>query len=277
MPLIVPGKSLTAKLPDWLGRLRDLLKTALEARKLLPIAFLMLLGFLVLMAWDGYSTTSELLSAQAYVQRTHQVLHEMDGVEDSIQDAREAWLHYILTPEKEDIANFEDAQVRTWTQLDHLLNLDPEHQAAVRKVQDLVRDEFRQLQADLRINYTKLIYHSQQNDEKHERVREAIQQFKDNEERVLRERSEAAQVRSREITRSVSTRIGLFSVFMGVLLLLSQPARRARPTRSARSFMRGIMPPGPCLLNCIFRRRGLGQGRPEGVVHDQLDDEQQAS
>ncbi|HEX2328977.1 MAG TPA: diguanylate cyclase [Candidatus Angelobacter sp.] len=220
MPLIVPGKSLTAKLPDWLGRLRDLLKTALEARKLLPIAFLMLLGFLVLMAWDGYSTTSELLSAQAYVQRTHQVLHEMDGVEDSIQDAREAWLHYILTPEKEDIANFEDAQVRTWTQLDHLLNLDPEHQAAVRKVQDLVRDEFRQLQADLRINYTKLIYHSQQNDEKHERVREAIQQFKDNEERVLRERSEAAQVRSREITRSVSTRIGLFSVFMGVLFLL---------------------------------------------------------
>ncbi|HYX54274.1 MAG TPA: hypothetical protein VE783_12535, partial [Candidatus Limnocylindrales bacterium] len=136
---IVPGKSGTVKLSQFLARPRDLLLNALEARKLLPIAFLMMLGFLILLAWNGYTTTSELLSSQAYVQRTHQVLHEMDGVEDSIQDAREAWLHYILTPEPQDVVSFEDAQVRTWTGLDHMLNLDPEHQAAVRNIQDLVR------------------------------------------------------------------------------------------------------------------------------------------
>ncbi len=217
---IVPGKAGMVRLTQLAGRPLDLLTSALETRKLLPIAFLMMLGFLILMAWNGYSTTSELLNSQAYVQRTHQVLHEMDGVEDSIQDAREAWLHYILTPEPQDVVNFEDAQVRTWTGLDHLANLDPEHQAAVREIQRLVRSEFQQLQADLRINYTKLIYHSKQNDEKHELVREAIQQFKDNEERVLRERSQAAQVRSTEITQSVLIRIGIFIVFMGVLFLL---------------------------------------------------------
>ncbi|HYX53078.1 MAG TPA: sensor domain-containing diguanylate cyclase, partial [Candidatus Limnocylindrales bacterium] len=69
-------------------------------------------------------------------------------------------------------------------------------------------------------NYTKLIYHSKQNDEKHELVREAIQKFKNNEERVLRERNEAAQVRSREITQGVLVKIGIFIVFMGVLFLL---------------------------------------------------------
>ncbi|MFI5104047.1 MAG: hypothetical protein ACHP79_03890, partial [Terriglobales bacterium] len=137
-----------------LRQIRDVLKGALEARKLLPAAFVLMLGFLALTAWDGYSTTRELLNAQAYVQRTHEVLHEMDGVEDGLQDAREAWLHYVLTPEKQDLVNFENAVIRTWTQLDHVSNMDPEHQASIKQLRGFITDELQQLRADLRTNYT---------------------------------------------------------------------------------------------------------------------------
>jgi hypothetical protein len=100
--------------------MKRVLKSAIEARTLLPIAFILMLAFLVAMAWDGFASTGELLNAQAYVQHTHQVLHDMDGVEDGLQDAREAWLHYILTPEQQDRDNFSDAEVRIWTQMDHV-------------------------------------------------------------------------------------------------------------------------------------------------------------
>ena len=62
----------------------------------------------------------ELLNSQAFVERTNSVLHEMDGVEDGLQDAREAALHYVLTPEKEDLVTFDDAVAQTWTRLDRI-------------------------------------------------------------------------------------------------------------------------------------------------------------
>jgi diguanylate cyclase (GGDEF)-like protein len=203
-----------------LRQIRDVLKGALEARKLLPAAFVLMLGFLALTAWDGYSTTRELLNAQAYVQRTHEVLHEMDGLEDGLQDAREAWLHYVLTPEKQDRINFEQAVLRTWTQLDRVLAKDPEHQASIKQLRGFITDELQQLRADVYSNYSKRIYHSPEADAKMDRVRDAIQNFKDEQERLLRDRNQAAQVRSRQITRSVFSRTMVFSGLMAVLFLL---------------------------------------------------------
>lgn len=202
------------------GRMKRLFKSALDARKLLPFAFIVMLAFLVALAWSGFSSTRELLSAQAYVQRTHQVLHELDGVEDGIQDARESWLHYVLTPEKQDLTSFEDAEVRVWTQLDHVYNLDLEHQDSIQKLRGLIKDELRQLRDDMRTQHTKLIYHSQESDEKRDRVRDAIEEFKAEEERILRERNQAAELRAQQITTSVSVRIVFFSALMGILFLL---------------------------------------------------------
>jgi diguanylate cyclase (GGDEF)-like protein len=216
----VPDSKGDAFLWPLLRQVRDVLRGALEARKLLPAAFVLMLGFLALTAWDGYSSTRELLNAQAYVQRTHEVLHEMDGVEDGVQDAREAWLHYVLSPEKVDQVNFENAAVRTWTQLDHVANLDPDHQASIKQLRGFIGEELQQLRADLRTKYTKPIYHTPESDANIERVREAIQKFKDEQERLLRDRNQAAQARSRQITRSVFSRIMVFSVFMAVLFLL---------------------------------------------------------
>ena len=201
-------------------RLKTFFIGVLDARKLLPFAFFLMLVFLIAMAWDGYSSTRELLNAQAYVQRTHATLHELDGVEDGIQDARESWLHYVLTPEKQDLVAFEDAEVRIWTQLDHVYNLDLEHQDSIRNLRGLIKDELRQLRDDMRTQHTKLIYHSAESDEKRDRVRDAIQKFKDEEVRLLRERNQAAEARANQITRSVSERILFFSALMAVLFLL---------------------------------------------------------
>ena len=192
----------------------------LDARTLLPIAFILMLAFLVAMAWGGYSSTRELLNAQSYVQRTHEVLHEMDGVEDGIQDAREAWLHYVLTPEKQDRINFASAEERIWGQLNSVYRLDTEHQDSIENLRVLVRDELSQLSDDMQTQHTKLIYHSAESDAKRDRVRDAIQRFKDEEERILRDRNAAAEQRAQQITQSVSVRIGLFSIFMGVLFML---------------------------------------------------------
>jgi diguanylate cyclase (GGDEF)-like protein len=202
------------------ARIKTALIGVLDARTLLPFAFMLMLAFLVAMAWDGYSSTRELLNAQSYVQRTHEVLHEMDGVEDGIQDARESWLHYVLTPEKQDLVSFEDAEVRIWTQLDHVYNLDFEHQEPIKRLRGLIKDELRQLRDDMRTQHTKLIYHSQESDENRDRVRDAIQDFKDEEVRILKDRNSAAEIRAQQITRSVSVRIGVFSALMGVLFLL---------------------------------------------------------
>lgn len=68
---------------------------------LAAIAFTLLLGFWGTMAWDSFSRTRELKSSQAYAEHTHQVLYELDAIQNALGDAREAWLHYILTPERE--------------------------------------------------------------------------------------------------------------------------------------------------------------------------------
>lgn len=203
--------------------MRNVFRSAIEARKLLPFAFILMLAFLVVMAWDGFSSTKELLNAQAYVQHTHQVLHEMDGVEDGLQDAREAWLHYVLTPEKQDLTNFEDAVIQIWTRLDRAATLTQDDQAnkeSIKQLRAWINDELLQLRANLRTQHTLLIFHSHDADFRRERVRDAIQKFKDGQERVLRERNHAAQERAQQITRNVLIRIGAFSALMGVLFML---------------------------------------------------------
>ena len=216
----MPGESTNGLRMLPVARIKAGLIRVLDTRTLLPVAFLLMLAFLFAMAWDGYSSTRELLNAQAYVQRTHEVLHEMDGVEDGIQDAREAWLHYVLTPEKQDRVNFADAEARIWGQLASVHRLDTEHQQNIETLRGLVRDELSQLSDDMLTQHTKLIYHSAESDEKRDRVRNAIQSFKDEEVRILQERNEAAELRAAQITRSVTVRIVVFSLLMGILFLL---------------------------------------------------------
>jgi diguanylate cyclase (GGDEF)-like protein len=199
------------------------LSSALDARKLLPFAFVLMLAFLVAMAFDSSSRTHELLSSQAFVERTNSVLHEMDGVEDGLQDAREAALHYVLTPEKQDLVTFEDAVAQTWARLDRIAVMtkdDAGYPARLEKLRGWIKDELQQLRDNMRTTHTLLIFHSPEADSKRDRVRDATQKFKDDEEELLRVRNEAARTRVHEVERSVSVRIGGFSALMAVLFLL---------------------------------------------------------
>jgi diguanylate cyclase (GGDEF)-like protein len=202
---------------------KNVLSSALDAGKLLPFAFVLMLAFLVAMAWDSFSRTRELLSSQAFVERTNSVLHEMDGVEDGLQDAREAALHYVLTPEKEDLVTFEAAVEQTWTRLGNIARDtkdDPTMQARIKKLREWINEELQQLRNNMRTTHTLLIFHSPEADFNHDRVRDGIQKFKNDEEELLRQRNEAARLRAREVERSVSVRIGGFSALMAVLFLL---------------------------------------------------------
>jgi diguanylate cyclase (GGDEF)-like protein len=202
---------------------KHVLRSALDARKLLPFAFVLMLAFLVAMAWDSISRTRELLSSQAFVERTNSVLHEMDGVEDGLQDAREAALHYVLTPEKEDLVTFEDAVAQTWTRLDRIAMMtrdDRGYPEKIEKLRQWIKDELQQLRDNMRTTHTLLIFHTPDADRNRDRVRDGIQKFKDDEEELLRQRNEAARLRAREVERSVSIRIGGFSALMAVLFLL---------------------------------------------------------
>ncbi|HEX7286034.1 MAG TPA: diguanylate cyclase [Candidatus Angelobacter sp.] len=202
------------------GHMKSVLTSAIDARKLLPFAFILMLAFLVVMAWDGYASTRELLSAQGFVEHTHQVLHEMDGVEDGLQDAREAWLHYVLTPEKQDLVDFDAAVEQVVKRLygvENKIQDDPAKLNYIKQLRVWINDELSQLRQYMRTQRTKLIYHSLETDEKRDRVRNAIQKFKDDQERLLRERNQAAQERARQITRNVLIRIGAFSALMGAL------------------------------------------------------------
>src|SRR5438552_1795301 len=203
--------------------MRNLLKSVLDARKLLPFAFILMLAFLVAMAWDGYSRARELLSSEAFVEHTHAVLHEMDGLEDGIQDAREAALHYVLTPEKEDLDTFERSAARIWKELEKVSALtkdDPSHQVKITQLHGWIEEELQQMRDNLRTQHTLLIFHSKESDFKRNRVGDGIQAFKDEEERLLSERTQAAQVHAQEIIRSVIIRIVGFSALMAVLFLL---------------------------------------------------------
>src|SRR5947209_11341668 len=202
---------------------KNVLSSALDARKLLPFAFILMLAFLVAMAWDSFSRTRELLSSQAYVEHTHQVLYELDAIQDGLGDAREAWLHYVLTPEKQDLDTFDDSYKEVWKRVARVEDLskdDPAQQERIKQLQVWITEELKQLSDNLRTNKTLLIYHSPATDFKQDRVRNAVQKFKDEQEILLRERNLAAQNRAEEVERSVSVRVGGFSALMAVLFLL---------------------------------------------------------
>src|SRR5712671_875992 len=205
------------------GSGKNVLKSALDARRLLPFAFILMLAFLVAMAWDSFSRTRELLSSLAYVEHTHQVLYELDAIQDGLQDARRAWAHYILTPEKQDLDAFDEAVKQTWMRVDRVVFLtrdDAAQQERLKQLQTWIEEELQQLRDNLRVSKTLLIYHSPESDFKLDRVRNAILKFRDEQETILRERNLAAQARAQEVERSVSVRIGGFSALMAVLFLL---------------------------------------------------------
>jgi diguanylate cyclase (GGDEF)-like protein len=202
---------------------KSVLQSALDARRLLPFAFILMLAFLVAMAWDSFSRTRELLSSQAYVEHTHQVLYEMDAIQDGLGDAREAWLHYILTPEQQDLDTFAESSKQVWkrvARVEELTKDDPAQRERIKQLQVWITEELKQLSDNLRTNKTLLIYHSPATDFKQDRVRNAVQKFKDEQEILLRERNLAAQNRAEEVERSVSVRVGGFSALMAVLFLL---------------------------------------------------------
>ena len=170
---------------------KDVLKSALDARRLLPFAFLLMLAFLVAMAWDSFSRTRELLSSQTYVEHTHQVLYEMDAIQDGLGDAREAWLHYILTPEQQDLDTFAESSKQVWKRVARVEDLtrdDPAQQERIKQLQVWITEELKQLGDNLRTNKTLLIYHSPATDFKQDRVRNAVQKFKDEQEVILQQR-----------------------------------------------------------------------------------------
>jgi diguanylate cyclase (GGDEF)-like protein len=175
------------------------------------------------MAWDSFSRTRELLSSQAYVQHTHQVLYELDAIQDGLGDAREAWLHYVLTPEKQDLDTFDDSYKEIWKRVARVEDLskdDPGQQERIKQLQVWIAEELQQLRDNLRTNKTLLIYHSPATDSKQDRVRKAVQKFRAEQETILRERNLATQARAREVERSVSFRVGGFSALMAFLFLL---------------------------------------------------------
>jgi diguanylate cyclase (GGDEF)-like protein len=203
--------------------MRNIWKSALDARKLLPLAFVLMLTFLVAMAWDSFARIRELLNSQAFVEHTHQVLHEMDGVEDGLQDAREAALHYVLTPEKQDIETFERGVAQIWVKIDRMVVLthdEPDHQARLKQLRGWIEEEVQQMRDNLRTQHQVLIFHTPEADFRRNRTGEAISSFKDEEERLLRERTQAAQLRAEQIKQSVIVRIGVFSALMGVVFIL---------------------------------------------------------
>ena len=151
-----------------------------------------MLAFLVAMAWDSFSRTRELLSSQAYVEHTHQVLYELDAIQDGLGDAREAWLHYILTPEKQNLDTFDDSYKEVWKRVARVEDLskdDPAQQERIKQLQVWIAEELQQLRDNLRTNKTLLIYHSPATDFRQDRVRNAVQKFKSEQEKVLRERN----------------------------------------------------------------------------------------
>lgn len=193
----------------------------------LPFAFLVL-ALLVAMAvgrtaLGSISHNSDLLTAQEWVDHTHLVLHEIDEAEDSLQDAREAALHYILTPEKEDLDNFDDAARNTWLRVAQITDLTADEKGYPERMEQLnglIEKEFGQLRNNLRTTKTLLIFHSPGADANRDRVRAAMQKLKHDEEENLRVRSEAARARARDVARNGFLVVGGFSVLAALLILL---------------------------------------------------------
>ena len=193
----------------------------------IPFAFIVL-ALLVTMAvgrvaLGGISRNSDLLTSQEWVNHTHLVLQEIDEAEDSLQDARQATLHYILTPEIEDLDNFQDAAMKTWMRVERITDLTADEKGfpeRMEQLRGLIEKEFRQSRDNMRTTKTLLIFHSPATDTNRDRVRAAMQKLKHDEEESLRVRSEAARAQARDVARGASLVVGGFSVLVAVLIVL---------------------------------------------------------
>jgi|SRR5215831_6523203 len=201
---------------------KNVLSSVLDARKVLPFTFLVL-ALLVALSVNSISRHNDLLRSQELVERTHRVLHEIDRTQDSLQEAREAWLHYINTPEQQDLTNFDGAAAETWARLDRISQMtmeDESYPERMAQLRDLVKAEFQQYRDNMRTIRTLLIFHSPATDANRERVRAAMQKLKDDEEKSLRVRNDEARARASNAELSVIFLISGCSVLVAVLLLL---------------------------------------------------------
>jgi len=193
----------------------------------IPFALLVLVLLVTMavgrMALGSITRNGDLLASQEWVNHTHRVLHEIDGLEDSLQDAREAALHYILTPEQEDLNNFDDAALKTWMRVERITDLTADEKGfpeRMEQLRGLIEKEFGQLRNNLRTTKTLLIFHSPATDTNRDRVRAAVQKLKNDEEEILRARSEAARARAHDVARNGVLVVGGFSVLVAVLTVL---------------------------------------------------------
>jgi len=193
----------------------------------IPFALLVLVLLVTMavgrMALGSITRNGDLLASQEWVNHTHRVLHEIDGLEDSLQDAREAALHYILTPEQEDLNNFDDAALKTWMRVERITELTADEKGfpeRMEQLRGLIEKEFGQLRNNLRTTKTLLIFHSPATDTNRDRVRAAVQKLKNDEEEILRVRSEAARARAHDVARNGVLVVGGFSVLVAVLTVL---------------------------------------------------------
>ena len=90
----------------------------------------------------------------------------------------------------------------------------------VEQIRGWIKEELQQLRDNMRTTHMLLIFHTPDADRNRDRVRDAIQKFKDDEEELLRQRNEAARARARDVERSLTWRIFGFSVLMAILFLL---------------------------------------------------------
>jgi CHASE3 domain sensor protein len=217
---------------------KNVLSSALAARNTLPLVCVLMLVLLVAMALGSFSHTRELLRSQAEVERANGVVHEIDSLEDGLQDAREAALHYILTPEKEDLVAFEAAAAQSWVHLDRVAmrtKEDPGYPQRIEQLRGWIDDELRQYRDYMRTTHTLLVFHSAESDFKRDRVRAAIQKLKEDQEKLLRQSNDLASLRTHEVERSVSLLIGGFSGLMAVLfLLVTRSPKKVRHRRADR-------------------------------------------
>lgn len=191
-------------------------------RLALPFALLVFI-LLLAVAAGSISRTNDLIFSHEILERRNNVLHEMDRLDESLQSAREAHLHFILTPEKEDLVNFDAAVAETWARLDRVSVMtkdDNGYPERMEQLRGLIRLEFRQFADNMRTTHTLLIFHTPDADANSNRVRAAMQKLKDDQEEILRVGDEAARTRARRVEFSISLLVGGFSVLVTALLLL---------------------------------------------------------
>jgi hypothetical protein len=112
------------------------------------------------------------------------------------------------------------------------LTMDDEgYPERMKQLNGWVEAEFQQSSNNLRTTHTLLIFHSPASDANRDRVRAAMQKLKDDQEKILRVRSEEVRTRARGVERSVFLLICGFSVLVAVLfLLVIQESKKRRST-----------------------------------------------